>query len=105
MKKLLFLLMMLSISSAAHSAEAEKEGACDAVDYLSGQIMTGRQDGVSMRDMMSEITKEIKNTSVTEHAKRLVIEAYSSRRMSSKKGKAEAIVEFRNKHYLACIQT
>ena len=73
-----------------------KNSSCESYSDLAKSVMTARQIGVAMSEVM--------NTISSENTKQLVIAAYEKPRFTSEGYKTKSIEDFRDKAYLDCIK-
>jgi hypothetical protein len=91
------LLLFISLFSYAQKSDASAIEACGEYEALASTIMSKRQFGVSMSQMMGLVGD---NNLVKE----IVMMAYEQDRYISEGGKNRAIEEFRNKVFLDCFK-
>lgn len=93
----------LAILMLSGAAKAE-EDSCAPVAMLAESVMSGRQHGVAMRDMVDLINKGDGGSSFKEAAKSMIILAYETPIFSSEEYQKKSISEFQNQFYLACMK-
>ena len=95
MKKIIALLaVMVSFNASA---------SCEALEGLSASVMKARQYGVRASELL-DMSKD-DSPSDKEFLKKLVTMAYKRPIRGSEETKNEAIAEFANELYIACINT
>ena len=77
---------------------------CSMFSGLAKQMMTARQNGASMEEMM-EVATNSGNDAVNQITKAMVIEAYEIPRFSLPENKQNAINDFADHIYLTCIKS
>lgn len=94
------LLLLLSISTCVYADDPveKKYSICSKVAKLAELIMTSRQIGVELDEMLSDQGKE------SELSKAMIIDAYSTPRFSSEASQKRSISEFKNEWQLKCIK-
>ena len=98
MKPLISVVLSLSLSFAAVPAMAEDT--CELLSDLAKTIMTKRQDGASMTDMMAIVGDQ--DSAASKVTKAMIIGAYEVPAYSTDKVKQNAITDFSNQVALEC---
>lgn len=93
MKTKIILLSLLAVSPIAKSADVEL---CEQIQELAEVIMTARQDGAKLNDMMAASDNRL--------AHEIVIDAYKEARYNTPQFKLKAVNEFSNKWVLGCYE-
>jgi hypothetical protein len=96
MKKSLLLLTALTVVSTNAFA---KNLDCKGTSDLAGVIMESRLVGVTMADMFN--INEDGNKTI----EKMIIQAYESPAYSTEKYQQNAILEFKNKWFMACVKS
>ena len=102
MNKLALIATALFFSGAAIAAERhddKRSDFCNSVYGLAGSIMTARQHGGSMPDMM-----KIAIDNDSKMSEEMVKEAFSKSKYSTESIQKEVIADFSNEWYLTCIK-
>lgn len=73
------------------------DGACDAVHEIASNVMSARQNGVSVRRAMELMGG-------TQIGTDIVLDAYKETRWNSESSKERAVTEFANDYYLECVE-
>jgi hypothetical protein len=95
-KAMLALLITLASNAALADLTDEERTFCSALSDLSQTVMTKRQDGLQMAELM----RIADGNPVVEL---LIISAYEEPRWSVPRNRTEAIENFQNEQYLTCI--
>lgn len=95
MKKLI-LLTLLSFNLAAEDKK-EEPVSCETISILAETIMSARQQGVAMSDIIN-LGKDDKLLKI------LTIEAYEKPRYSTQKNQDQTTQDFKNDVYLECLK-
>lgn len=90
-------LVFSSTAIAAEQSDKKRSVVCNSVYGLAGSIMTARQHGASMPDLM-----KIAIDNDSKMSEEIVKEAFSISRFSTKSIQEEAISDFSNRWYLMC---
>ena len=99
------LLILISMSLPAH-AEASKAEICQAVGDMAENVMTQRQEGSKMSDMLRIYDEEFAALpAAAEEMSRLTILAFEHPLFSTDEAKREAAIEFRNQAELGCFKS
>lgn len=98
--KALAVFALAGISLIAGSASAD-QGSCDAIGILAKSVMSARQGGVPMQDILSN---GVGSKKVSELTRLLAMAAYDQPRFSTEEHQERAITEFQNQMYLACLK-
>jgi len=77
---------------------------CTEIAELAKSIMSARQNGVPMVELVGAIKKSDTNEALRNFMFALAKHAYSYPHMSVKRNKQRYINEFQNEYYLACIK-
>jgi hypothetical protein len=85
------------------NAALANDGTCDRMSNLSKQIMTNRQNGVSLNEMMSTLNS-VNNSALKTVTKTMVLDAYEHPRYNTATVKQRTIDEFANKYMLMCVK-
>ena len=100
----LALVLCLGVSTSAFAEDTWKI-TCEALSGTAGSIMSARQVGVPLAQMMNKLT-EIEPEGATEKDKRyiegIVFQAYEQPRFDTEDDKNKAINEFQNTIYSRC---
>ena len=83
-------------ASAASEGRGERTETCRTVEQYAELVMTARQDGVGMSDLMSE--------DLSERTKQLVYKAFERPRFDVPSFREREINEFKNRYYLECVR-
>jgi antitoxin component YwqK of YwqJK toxin-antitoxin module/dsDNA-binding SOS-regulon protein len=83
-------------TNSRKSTVDNKNSTCESYSNLAKSVMTARQSGVAMSEVMNTISSEI--------TKQLAIAAYEKPRFSSKEYQKKSIEDFRDKVYLDCVK-
>lgn len=105
MKKLLLPCLSLAFlfnSNVCQAQSAKALAFCKDFERAAEKIMTARQDGMAMSEMM-EAASEMEEA-YSDIAKTMVVEAYSKPLYRTEDFKRRAISEFANDSYLVCIK-
>jgi hypothetical protein len=87
-------------------AEATKAEICEVVGDMAESVMTQRQDGSKMSDMLRIYGEELAEVpAAVDHITRLTLLAFEQPLFSSDDGKRTAVVEFRNQAELDCFKS
>lgn len=86
------------------NAEATLDELCKVIGSGSEAIMTGRQNGVPLSDMMAPITKMDQADPLTIFMRDATMTAYEEPHWSTEKSQAKAIQDFRSEMELKCYQ-
>ena len=76
----------------------EETDFCKALGDLAETIMTARQEGASLSDMMGRI----KDSEIADIQRKIILAAYEEPRWATEETKKEAIEDFRNEIELEC---
>lgn len=102
MRSLLIAVGGIAIAGAAAAGITENEREiCKSISGAAGHIMTSRQQGRPMAEVMDLVAKATKGDALSQ---RLVIDAYERPRMSVPKNQQTMISDFKSEVYLACIK-
>ena len=93
--KSIIVIAMLVFASISYADEG-----CNSIANLAGAIMSARQDGVPMQDIMDK-SNDVHLNKVVEL---LAIEAYDSPKYLTEAFKRSAVTEYKNQIYLLCIK-
>lgn len=104
-KHCVFALLPFICLTAAAGEAANHDEWCGSIGFLSESIMSSRQNGVPMQNVMEVMSKGDGGDRITTIAKGMVVEAYGSPLYQSDSGKSAAIVEFQNKWYRDCLNS
>ncbi|WP_179995689.1 hypothetical protein [Acinetobacter sp. YH16053] len=113
MKRLTLISILFFSGIMSVSAEASTYDTCSDYSESSEMVMMARQNGYSLRDVMSHTVNELKNIKslkaderalAEEFIKITVIEAYNTPLMETQREKEIAITEFGNTMYSNCIE-
>lgn len=88
------------LASAAHADDSARQK-CKKIADMGSQIMTGRQAGAAMSQLM-EVPSEGK---LGDLLRSITIAAYEIPRYSSEDRKKQAVEDFHNEVYLGCIKS
>ncbi|RKG47245.1 hypothetical protein D7V64_17015, partial [Acinetobacter cumulans] len=83
--------------------EEEWLAICKSSTGAAKAIMTNRQKGVSMTDMMDKVVQPA-DPAIKDVARALVIDAYSRPRFDTPEFQQKSILDFENSAYLACLK-
>lgn len=91
----------MAVFSFAAGQAVAGQGSCEVIGILAKSVMSARQGGVPMQDVLGHggDSKE-----VDELTRLLAIAAYEQPRFSSKDYQDRATTEFQNQMYLACMK-
>lgn len=106
-KHILVLLALLAPAVQADSKQTAIISICSSMATSAQEVMTVRQLGVEMDQMMLELDKRLKDDtpiyqSVKQQIFGYIVEAYSRPRYSSTEYQQDAIREFKSKAFAAC---
>lgn len=104
MRKLLLAAFLLAISFTTQSATDGSGKYCKNLYQLAENIMSFRQDGVSVVKQMELIESTKPSKDFKGLMEMIVEEAYKKPKFSSEEYKTEAITEFANDIYIQCKQ-
>lgn len=76
---------------------------CDQLGDLAKAIMSSRQSGVPMQEVM-RIANKGKDDELARAVREMIVAAYEKPRFSSESNRDGAKVDFQNEVYLACIK-
>ena len=100
----LALVLCLGVATSALAEDTWKD-ICEALSETAGSIMTARQSGVPLAQMMNMLTEK-KPAGATEKDKRfiegIVFQAYEQPRFDTEDDKEKAINDFQDTIYLRC---
>lgn len=99
MKK--YILTTILLCAAATSNAATREEVCPEIANLAMTIMTARQLGIPMENLMQAADQDVEQV-YEDLAKAMIMEAYSAPRYSSEEFQQQAITEFGNAVSVAC---
>ena len=104
MKTILTVLFFILITTPAFAEDTWKT-TCEALSETAGSIMSARQAGVPLAQMMNMLTEK-EPVGATEKDKRyvegLVLQAYEQPRFNTEDDKNNSINDFQNTIYLRC---
>lgn len=104
MKRAAFLILVLSPSIAV--AEASRQEICKVVGDMAESVMTQRQDGAKMSDMLRIYGEELAAVpEAVDHITKLTLLAFEQPLFSTEESKREAVIEFRNQSELTCFKS
>ena len=95
--------VMLVISIASSTANANQLENCKVITKAAETIMDGRQNGTSAADFYENIEKNVKDDQAKKILMILVKEAYKTPKFSTAEYKLNAISEFKNECMVACM--
>lgn len=96
-----FVAAAIGLMMVVGSAQAE-EDSCVPLATLAKSIMSGRQNGAEMSNMVGIIRDGKSSPEFKKLAKALIISAFESPRFSTEDMKGRSITDFQNKVYLEC---
>lgn len=99
MKKTMLVAALLLAGCAPAIAE-DHEKFCESYANLAESIMTSRQLGMSLSDLLAVTSDELSGIT-----RPLIMDAYEKGQFSTETYKAKAIAEFRNKAHVTCLRT
>ena len=94
----LFLAMTFLVPIAASA-----ENACEVISRLARQVMTGRQNGVPLTDMMTGA--EQGDAKVADLTRAIILAAYEVPRYNTERIKQQEITDFENTVALQCYKS
>jgi len=92
--------VLAGISFVVGPAAAD-QGSCDVIGVLAKSVMSARQGGVPLQDILSNSGDSKK---VNELTRLLAMAAYEQPRFSTEGHQERATTEFQNQMYLACLK-
>ncbi len=95
----LFLAALTSADALAFESAASK---CMWADRLARQVMSARQAGVSMRELLVHSVDA--KTEFDRMFKGIVVDAYNMPRLEGKQRRQDAANNFADAHYAACLE-
>lgn len=100
------LLLILTSTPLPALAEATKAEICKTVGDMAENVMTQRQDGAKMSDMLRIYGEELAAVpAAVEHISKLTFLAFEEPLFSGDAAKREAVIEFRNQAELGCYKS
>ncbi len=94
---LIIVFMFPNISIGEEKTYESSLGTCDKIEGLSSRIMSARQNGVSMKNMMSI-------ESLGDHMSKMIVDAYEYPRFETDQHKDRMIKDFSDEKYLECVK-
>lgn len=88
-----------------HEGMASAEDFCEQAGDLAQLVMTKRQNGAAMQDVMKVIAPEEKDSPNGKFTKAVIIAAYERPRYNGEEMKKSSITDFQNSFYLECIKS
>jgi hypothetical protein len=102
MKYLIILIIVFIVSTIG--VQADNSDSCENIDKTAENIMTSRQSGVPMVEVVKLVNENIKSDTLNKFVTEMVKDAYKEPRFSTQDYKKKAILDFRNKWYLFCLE-
>lgn len=99
MKKILVFVTMALAGCAPAKAEDHEEF-CESYANLAESIMTSRQLGMSLSDLLAVTSDELSGLT-----RPLILAAYKRSRFSTESYRAEIIADFRNEAHVTCLSS
>jgi glucose-6-phosphate 1-dehydrogenase len=103
MKKILAIAALLFSTSALADKKQDNTSLCKTFSSIAVQIMTARQEGVPLVDLL-EIAAQGKSKDLNVIAKKLVIAAYEEPRFKTPQNVQRTIDKFRDQVTLDCVK-
>lgn len=104
MKRVVFLI--LSLSALPAHAEATQQQICKTVGDMAENVMSQRQAGSKMSDMLRIYGEELAAVpAAVEHISKLTLLAFDEPLYSTDAAKQKAVIEFRNQAELGCFKS
>ena len=94
----LFLALMTGVAHAATKETVEK---CTTISKLAEAVMTKRQEGIAMSDLMKAAND---GTAGGDFVTKMITAAYQVNRYNTQQVQQREIADFRDQYFLACIQ-
>jgi len=91
-----------SPNPAAAPSAAERLQVCTSISSLAGSIMTLRQNGALMSELMAKVDNE--DPMLGPMTNELIALAYEKPRMSVEKNRERYVVDFQNKAFSGCMK-
>lgn len=100
------LLLILTSMPLPALAEATKAEICSTVGDMAENVMTHRQSGAKMSDMLKVYGEELVAVpAAVEQISKLTLLAFEQPLFSTEESKREAVIEFRNRAELGCYKS
>lgn len=97
-------LALYATGSAGQEKYVPKSEWCSTVAYLAGSIMSSRQNGIALDDILKAIDGS-GSERIRDVSRGMVLDAYEAPRYSTENAKQREITEFKNKWQLSCIKS
>jgi len=105
MKKLITAIILLTAFNAkAELSPKEQVELCSYMGTIAEVIMTQRQLGTPITEMLETSVKNASSPAIMELTKRMTIHAYDHARLESQDAIDKTVADFRNGYELACIK-
>lgn len=102
MRNILAVSLMLAATPAAAQLSAADEQLCTEISKTSETIMTARQRGIPMRDVMQVLLNSSLSENATDAMVMVVNNAYKEPKFATSRNQKETAVEFGSKQYRLC---
>lgn len=103
MKKVIVISFLVLLANLSHAEDKDsKFQACDTASTLAKSIMGARQKGAEMKWVIGKIKD--KDSPLGKLAISLTEEAYSEPRFNTESNQQQAVTDFENEIYLACLK-
>lgn len=100
------LLLILTSMPLPAQAEATKQEICKVVGDMAENVMTHRQAGNKMSDMLRIYSEDLAEVpEAVDHITKLTLLAFEEPLFSGDVAKREAVIEFRNQAELGCYKS
>ena len=105
MKKLVITLILVLIATPAIAEERTWQESCQTTANLAEIVMTRRQEGVSIVEMVTIVKDMPIGSKERELTESILINAYGQPKFSTEEYIEEAITDFKNEVYLECAKS
>ncbi|KXZ72129.1 hypothetical protein [Acinetobacter venetianus] len=107
MKKIIFLGLIIALVGCSKNPKPVDQTAvkkyCESLDSLSNSAMTARQKGIALAEVL-KVTDTVEGTvEQKKYVEEIIKQAFGETRFASAEFQEKAIVDFRNKIYLDCL--